>query len=96
MGYSGRNRNPHELDEKRQVRSRGLGEEDAYELRLQLALSGRQSPSAVQNSPAVGGRRTTSFSGADLRPAFRMEDPIRRLVENEPTESHLALPGPEH
>ena len=52
---------------------------DELELRVQLALSERQSKSAAQGSPAVGGRSTTKFAGANLG-ALSMEDPARRLA----------------
>ena len=53
--------------------------DEVIELRVQLALSGRQSKSAGQGSPAVVGRSTTKFAGANLG-AFRMKDPARRLA----------------
>ena len=69
--------------------------DEVVELRVQLALSGRQSQSDAQGSPAVEDRSTTIFGGANLG-TFRMEGPARRLAGNEPTESHLAPPSPAH
>ena len=47
---------------------------DEVELRVQLALSGRQSQSAAHGSPAIEGRKTTNFGGANLG-TFRMRIP---------------------
>ena len=68
---------------------------EVVELRVHLALSGRQSRSAAQGSPAVEVKSTTNFGRANLG-AFRMEDPTRRLAGNELTGSHLALTSPAH
>ena len=65
--------------------------EEVLELKVQLAISGRQSQSAAQSSPAVEGSRTTNFGGSNVG-TFRMEDPSRRLAGNGPTGSHLPHP----
>ena len=69
--------------------------DEVVELKVQLTLSGRQPQSAAQGSPAVKGRSTTNFGGANLG-NLEMEDPARRLAGNEPTGSHLAPPSPAH
>ena len=44
--------------------------DEVDEIRVQLALTGRQSQSAAQGSPAVVGRSTTNFGGANLGTTF--------------------------
>lgn len=67
--------------------------EEVFESRLQLALGTRQSQSAVRNSPAAGGRSTTNISGATLRPALRVGDPVRNPAGNKRTGTPLTLPA---
>lgn len=67
--------------------------EDVFELRLHLVLGTRQSPSAVENSPATESRVTTNFDGSTFRPASTVEDPAHSLAGNERTGAHLTLPA---
>lgn len=62
--------------------------EDVFELRLHLVLGTKQSPSAVENSPATESRVTTNFDGSTFRPAS-----THNLAGNERTGAHLTLPA---
>ena len=67
--------------------------DEVVELRVQLALSGKHSKGGAQGSPAVEGRSTTRFGGANLG-AFRMEDLARRLAGIGATRSGVNLVDP--
>ena len=70
--------------EKRQLMKEVQG------LRIQLALTSRQSQSAAQGSPAVEGGSTTIFGGANLG-NLRTMDPARRASWER---TYRIVPGP--